>query len=65
MTAERRIIGNSALLGGLEGIGQVVNLATVVLLTRAYGLSALGGAIAEMLVRSNQINCPDAFSSPM
>ncbi len=42
MTAERRILSNSALLGGLEGIGQALNLAMVVLLTRAYGLSALG-----------------------
>ena len=42
MKAERRILGNSALLGMLEGAGQLVNLALVVLLARAYGLEALG-----------------------
>jgi O-antigen/teichoic acid export membrane protein len=42
MTTERRILGNSALLGGLEAIGQVVNLAMVVLLARLFGVAALG-----------------------
>jgi len=42
MTAERRILGNSALLGALEGIGQVLNLAMVVLLARGFGVTALG-----------------------
>lgn len=42
MNTERRILGNSALLGLLEAAGQVVNLAMIVLLARHYGLEALG-----------------------
>jgi PST family polysaccharide transporter len=42
MNAERRILANSALLGGVEVIGQALNLAMVVVLARAYGVSALG-----------------------
>ncbi|MCP5328914.1 MAG: oligosaccharide flippase family protein [Steroidobacteraceae bacterium] len=42
MTTTGRILGNSALLGALEAAGQLVNLAMVVLLTRRYGLEALG-----------------------